>query len=494
MAGSGATLTWSELDAQSNQLARLWRAQGLRVGDHVACIMDNSLEVSVVYWAAERSGLYYTPINSHLNATEIAYILNNCTAQSLIVSERLRGVAAEALATATLVNSALIVGEGDATFTNFHEALAEYATSPIDDETAGGAMVYSSGTTGVPKGVIRPLSGLAPGDFYGMSLALKMAFGTERTIRYLSTAPMYHSAPIDFAMGIHRLGGTLFMMERFDAEAALAAIQRYAITHSQWVPTMFSRMLRLDKEIRLSYDISSLEYAIHGAAPCPVPLKQAMIDWFGPIIWEYYAGTDGGGSTTVSSVEWLARPGTVGRMLGGTLHICDEEGQELPIGQAGTIYFENPNARPFQYFGDEAKTAAAKHANGWTTMGDVGYLDEDGYLYLTDRKAFTIISGGVNVYPQEAENVLAMHPAVADVAVFGIPHEDLGEVPHAVVQVAPGTEANDTLAQELVAYCRGTLASIKCPRSVSFLTELPRLPTGKLYKQKLKDQYWPSKS
>ncbi len=494
MTGSGAALSWTELDEKSTQLANYWRQLGLTVGDHVACLLDNSLEVPIVYWAAERSGLYFTPINSHLTAGEVAFILENCTARSLITNERLWSVAKEALSKAPPVPSVLVVSATSNDVLDFHATLNGQSSQPLEADIAGGAMVYSSGTTGTPKGVIRPLSGLQPGEFFGMSMALKMAFGTERTIRYLSTAPMYHSAPIDFAMGIHRLGGTLFIMERFDAEEALRAIEHYRITHSQWVPTMFSRLLRLDEATRLSYDVSSLEYAIHGAAPCPIPLKRAMIEWFGPIIWEYYAGTDGGGSTTVSSPEWLARPGTVGRMLGGTLHICDDEGDELPVGQSGTIYFDNPNARPFHYFGDEAKTASSRSTQGWTTMGDVGYLDDEGYLFLTDRKAFTIISGGVNVYPQEAENVLAMHPDVADVAVFGIPHSDLGEVPHAVIQLVPSAIASEQLSTALLSYCREQLATIKCPRTLEFIEEMPRLPTGKLYKQRLKDRHWPPSS
>jgi len=308
-------------------------------------------------------------------------------------------------------------------------------------------------------------------------------------MRYLSTAPLYHSAPLTFALGVHVLFGTVYVMERFDAEGALRALGEFDITHSQWVPTMFSRMLALPESTRHAYDMSAHQYAIHGAAPCPVPLKKAMIDWWGPILWEYYAGTEGPGSTMVGSEEWLARPGTVGRCAGGVIHILDDEFRELPAGQAGTIYFETATASGFQYHGDVAKTASTRTPQGWATMGDIGYLDEDGFLYLTDRKAFMIISGGVNVYPQEAENVLSTHSKVADCAVFGIPDADMGEVVHAVVQPAPGVTPDAALVDELLAFCREHLATIKCPRRIDFEEELPRLQTGKLAKAQVRDRY-----
>ena len=488
MTGSGAIRTWGELDERSNRLARHWHDLGLRRGDHVAIFMENRLEYLEVCWAADRSGLYYTPINSHLNADEVRYILSDCGARSLVISPARLAVAVGAVTGSTTLQSVLCVGGAEGCL-DYDEVLAGYGPLPFDDEVSGLPMLYSSGTTGVPKGVVRPLPDRHPREVAGVGLAIKVAWGGGRGMRYLSPAPMYHSAPLTFAMGVHRLGGTVYVMERFDAEAALRAIEDHRITHSQWVPTMFHRMLNLAEEVRTSVDLSSHRYAIHGAAPCPVPLKRAMIDWWGPIVWEYYAGTEGPGSTTVGSDEWVRRPGTVGRAAGCVIHILDDDGNELPAGQVGTIYFESPTAAGFRYHGDDAKTATTRTDRGWATMGDIGYVDADGYLFLTDRKAFTIISGGANVYPQEAEDVLSMHPAVADVGVFGIPDDDMGEVVHAVVQPAPGVRVDEALAAELVAYCRERLSTIKCPRSISFQDELPRLPTGKLYKQRLRDDY-----
>ena len=488
MTGSGATQTWGQLDERSNRLANFWRVHGLVVGDHVALLMENVIEFPEVCWAAHRSGLMYTPINSHLTANEVAFILHDCGARSLVTTVALAAVAHDALRDCPLVETVLCVG-GARGFDDYESALANSSPAILHDETSGAPMLYSSGTTGVPKGVLRPLSGRHPSDIVGTGLAFKHHYNAGPSTRYLSPAPMYHSAPLSFALGVHMVGGTLYMMERFDPEAALRSIETYRITHSQWVPTMFSRMLKLPDEIRSSVDLSTHEAAVHGAAPCPVPLKRQMIDWWGPIIWEYYAGTEGPGSTLVTSEEWLRKPGSVGRVTSGTIHILGDDGTELSAGESGSIYFESPSATGFRYHGDDVKTAASRTAQGWSTMGDIGYLDPDGYLFLTDRKAFTIISGGVNVYPQEAENVLSLHPSVADVAVFGVADDDLGEVPMAVVQVAAGVTQSIELANELLAYCREHLASIKCPRTVTFEVELPRLPTGKLYKQILRDRY-----
>ena len=494
MTGSGQTVTWGELDERSNRLAQFWFAHGLRTGDHVALLVENVPEFFEVCWAAERSGLYFTAINSHLTAPELSYIIANCEARSLVVSAAKRTLAADALGDGDhgTLETRLALGGGGDGFESYEAAMATSTTARLDHETAGQAMLYSSGTTGRPKGVWRPLSGKHPRDDVPVSMSLRVGYGGFPGMHYLSPAPLYHAAPLGFSMNTQRLGGTVYSMERFDAQEALANIERFAITHSQWVPTMFSRMLKLPDDVRNRYDLSSHRVAIHAAAPCPVPVKKAIIDWWGPILYEYYAGTEGSGSTAIGSEEWLQHPGTVGRAAVGSVHILDDTGNELPPGESGGIWFEGPTATSYQYFGDADKTADSRNANGWSTLGDVGYLDAEGYLYLTDRKAYMIITGGANVYPQETENVLTMHPKVADVAVFGVPDEDLGEVVKAVVQPMPGIEPSAELAAELIAYCKQQLATIKCPRTVDFEAELPRLPTGKLYKRLLRDKYWPA--
>jgi fatty-acyl-CoA synthase len=354
-------------------------------------------------------------------------------------------------------------------------------------------MLYSSGTTGVPKGVRKTLTPGPPGDPASASVQIAMAIGARgigSDTVYLSPAPLYHSAPLVYCMATHRLGGTCVVMESFDAAGCLAAIERYRVTHAQFVPTMFTRMLRLPEEERLAYDLSSLTWAVHAAAPCPVPVKQQMMAWWGPIIHEYYAGTEDIGASQITPEEWLAHPGSVGRPL-GEVHILDPAGEEVPVGQSGTVYFAG--GREFEYHNDPEKTAKMRNARGWRTLGDVGHVDEDGYLYLTDRATFMIISGGVNIYPQEIEDTLVMHPSVADVAVFGIPNEDFGEEVKAVVQPAPGVTPGPELAAELEAFAREHLGRFKVPRSIDFVDELPRDPAGKLFKRKLRDPYWGEK-
>jgi acyl-CoA synthetase (AMP-forming)/AMP-acid ligase II len=377
-------------------------------------------------------------------------------------------------------------------FDSYEESIARFPTTMIDDEATGSTMLYSSGTTGRPKGVLRPLPDTKPGDGADRLAALSGPYGFRDGMVYLSPAPMYHAAPLAFSLNAQRFGGTVVIMEKFDPVQALRLIERHRVTHSQWVPTMFVRLLRVPDEERLSFDLSSHETAIHAAAPCPVSVKQQMIEWWGPIIHEYYAGTEGNGSTGVNSEEWLAHPGTVGRARAGTVHIIDEEGNELGPHQEGTIYFGSVGEL-FQYHNDPEKTAGSRLTVGdkqLSTLGDVGYVDEEGWLYLTDRKAYMIISGGVNIYPREIEDVLIQHPAVADVAVFGIPNDDLGEEVKAVVQLLPGHSPSDELAQELREFSRQHLAGFKVPRTVDFTDELPRLPTGKLYKRVLRDPYW----
>ncbi|WP_188186760.1 acyl-CoA synthetase [Nonomuraea sp. SYSU D8015] len=494
MAGSGRIITYRELDEESNRLAHLFREAGLRPGDHIAFMLPNHPLFLVVAWAAHRAGLYYTPISSRLQTGELAYIVDNCGARAFISSADLAGVATSITAATPGVELRLMTDGTAEGFTSYEEAVARQPTTPIADECTGADMLYSSGTTGRPKGVklaatLGPLT--EPSTLLRLNSAL---FAPSAGSVYLSPAPLYHAAPLRYSMTFQRLGATVVVMERFDAEDFLRAVERYGVTHAQLVPTMFIKMLKLPEETRTKYDISSLKCAIHAAAPCPVPVKEQMIAWWGPIIHEYYAGTEGNGFLYVNSQDWLQHKGTVGRSLLGTVHICDEKGDDLPPREHGTIYFENGGA--FEYHGDPEQTRSAQDpkGRGWTTLGDIGYLDEDGFLYLTDRRSYMIISGGVNIYPQEAENVLSVHPKVADVAVIGVPDEEMGEQVKAVVEPLSMAEAGPELEAELIAYCRERLAHYKCPKSVDFRADLPRHPTGKLYKRLLRDEYWPASS
>ncbi len=490
MAGSGETVTFRQLDERSNRLAQLWYASGLRPGDHVAVFMENHPRYLEVVWAGLRSGLYVTTVNSYLSAEEAGYILDDCGARSVVVTPARAQVAREALQHAPRVEMALAVDGGAEGLASYEEATAGQPSTPLPDESAGELMLYSSGTTGRPKGIKRALSGRPIADGHSMALVLATVFGFTSEGVYLSPAPLYHSAPVGFSIGVQSLGGTVVVMEKFAPRAALGAIEKHRVTFSQWVPTMFARMLKLPHTERETYDVSTMEVAIHASAPCPVSVKQAMMDWWGPVLWEYYAGTESNGLCIVRPEEWLEHPGTVGRPLLGEVHILDEAGAELPHGGVGTVYFGGGGR--YEYHNDPEKTKSAQDpaGRGWTTLGDVGYVDEDGWLYLTDRKAFMIISGGVNIYPQETENVLAMHPKVADVAVVGVPHEEMGEEVKAVVQPVDWADAGSQLERELLTYCRARLAHYKCPRTVDFEAELPRLPTGKLYKHKVRERYW----
>lgn len=490
MAPSGARRTYRELDERSTQLARVWRAAGLSRGDHVCVFMENHPAYFEVVWAALRSGLYVTTINSYLTADEVAYILDDSGARSVVVSPAKADVARDALAKARGVELALCVDGGADGLDSYEAAVAVQPTEPLEDEPAGELMLYSSGTTGRPKGIRRPMRDASIRDGQTLGTLLHGVFGFEADCTYLSPAPIYHSAPLGFCLGVQSIGGTVVMLEHFDPVEALAAIAEHVVTHSQWVPTMFTRLLKLPDSERDRFDVSSLRIAVHAAAPCPVSVKQAMMDWWGPILWEYYAGTELNGFCLVGPEDWLAHPGTVGRALIGELHILDDDGTELPANEPGTIYFGGGSS--YEYHNDPDKTAAAKdpQGHGWTTLGDVGYVDEDGWLYLTDRKAFMIISGGVNIYPQETENVLAMHPRVADVAVIGVPDPEMGEAVKAVVQPVEWSDAGPALERDLIEYARERLAHYKCPQSVDFEPELPRLPTGKLYKRILRDRYW----
>jgi long-chain acyl-CoA synthetase len=491
MAGSGETVTYRELDERSNRLAHLLRALGLKRLDHFAIFMENHPRYVECCSAGERSGLYFTCINSFLTSAELAYILNNSQSKVLITSQAKREVALQALRDCPDVKLLLVAdgpGAGEQV-RNLDEASAEHPATPIADEALGMAMLYSSGTTGRPKGVLRPIPDQPPGQRLPIGIALRQMWRIREGQIYLSPAPLYHSAPLAGVSLTIREGGTAIVMERFDAEHFLQLVERHRVTYSQLVPTMFSRMLKLPEDARLAYDLSSLEIALHGAAPCPIPVKRAMIDWWGPIILEYYGATEGLGFTMCDSAEWLAHPGTIGKAVFGELHILDDDMREVPTGATGKLWFKT--ASPFEYFNDPSKTAAANSPDrAMSTVGDVGYVDGDGYVYLTDRAAFMIISGGVNIYPQECENLLITHPKVADAAVFGVPNEEMGEEVKAVVQLMPGFTPGTEIEAELIAFCRDHLAHQKCPRSIDFMAELPRLPTGKLYKTPLRDRYW----
>lgn len=502
MAGSGEAVTYRELNDRSNQVAQLLADAGLGFGDHIAVLMENRPEYFEICWAAQRSGIFYTAINWHFNADEAAYIIDDCDAAALFVSDAYRELAAELADKMPKVKVRLMAGDTSASSSGIdgYEPYAatrdRYPAEPIPEELEGTPMLYSSGTTGRPKGIKyhlkrEPVGATMPGQ---MAL-LTAVFGMNEDSVYLSPAPLYHSAPLFYCMSTMRLGATVVVMENFDPEDALRLIEQYRVTHSQWVPTMFVRMLKLPEPTRAKYDLSSHRCAIHAAAPCPTEVKKQMITWWGPIIEEYYSATEGMGATYINSTDYLNHPGSVGRTLLAPIHILDEAGTELPPGEVGTVYFEPATGRPgFEYHKDGDKTREVFDPHGWATVGDMGYLDEEGFLYLTDRKTFMIVSGGVNIYPQEAENVIVTHPKVFDVAVFGIPDPEMGEKVHAVVQPVDWDEAGPELEREVLEYCRSQLAHYKCPKAIDFDEELPRQPTGKLYKRLVRDRYWGNKT
>jgi acyl-CoA synthetase (AMP-forming)/AMP-acid ligase II len=493
MAPGGQVVTYAELDDEANRLARLFRAAGLQPGDHMALCLENHPRFLSIIWGAHYAGLYYTAMSSRLTTEEMAYILEDCGAQAFITSAYKAGQAAELVDQMPGVKVRLMVDGAIDGYDPYEAAIAEQSPEPLEGRVEGTDMLYSSGTTGRPKGVKVALPDAPLGEGAdGVTTLGQLLFGADESTMYLSPAPLYHAAPLRFCRAVQRTGGTVVVMEHFDPEQYLALVEEHRITFSQVVPTMFIRMLKLPEEVRSRYDVSSLAAIVHAAAPCPAEVKAQMIDWFGPIIHEYYAGTEGNGFVYCNSEDWLAHRGTVGKALIGTVHIVGDDGEEVPTGESGTVYFEGEAASTFEYHNDPGKTQDSRDpkGRGWSTLGDVGYLDDDGFLYLTDRKAYMIITGGVNVYPQEAENVLALHPKVADVAVFGVPNDDFGEEVKAVVEPIDPADAGPELERELIAYCKEHLADVKCPRSVDFRPELPRHPTGKLYKRLLKDEYW----
>ncbi len=493
MHGTDQVLTYGLLEERAHRVARVLHDAGMRRGDHLAIVSTNDLRVFEVYWAAMRSGLYVTAINSHLTAEEIAYIVNDCGAQTLVVAGALGALLDDLLPLVPDVRLRLAFDAAPGGRWESYEWVRDAADpTPLADRPRGADMLYSSGTTGRPKG-IRPTLPDAQVDEHAepiIGVAARM-WGVGADTVYLSPAPIYHAAPLRIAAAVQALGGTVVVMPRFDAAEALRAIDEHDVTHSQWVPTMLVRMLRLDPETRATYRGTHHRVALHAGAPCPVDLKEQMVRWWGPILTEYYSSTEGNGLTMITAAETAEHPGSVGRPLVGVAHICDDDGRELTAGQTGAVFFER-DTEPFVYHGDPERTAATRHPLHplWTTIGDIGHLDDDGYLYLTDRAAFTIISGGVNVYPQEAENVLVLHPAVEDVAVAGVPDPDLGEAVHAFV-VPRGRIGDDALAAELIASVRARIAAYKAPRGVTFVDALPRTSSGKLVKSRLIDLFGP---
>ena len=488
MATSGQVVTRGQLEESANRCAHMLRDLGLQAGDNIAIYMENDPHFMEIACAAGRSGLLYTPISTHLTVPEVEYIVNDCQAKVFVTSAAKSEVASQLLDKMPNVATRLMVNGTVEGYASYEDKVHPYPVEPISEELTGDAMLYSSGTTGRPKGIKLTLEPMAYGELWDGAKMLIAVYGLNTETIYLSPAPLYHAAPLRFVMLTLLMGGTVIIMEKFDALQSLELIERYKATHSQWVPTMFIRMLKLPEEERKKFDVSSQKIAIHAAAPIPIQVKEQMIDWWGPILFEYYAATEGNGLCAITSEEWLQHKGSVGRAVFGTVKILDDEEEELPAGEVGTIYFSG--GHDFEYHNDPEKTASVRSSQGYTTLNDVGYVDEEGYLYLTDRKANMIISGGVNIYPQESENLLVTHPKVLDVAVIGVPHEDFGEAVKGVVQLRNPAEASPELEQELIEFCRSRLAKFKCPSSIDFVDELPRTPTGKLLKRLLKDKYW----
>lgn len=485
MGSAGTVVTFAKLDASANRIARVFRSIGLSVQDNVAVWMENRSELIEVAWGAHYAGLYYTLISTRLTAAEAAYIVRDSGATVIVISEGIPEVNVAALREACPDVRVLGVGISGESLGGL---IARQSSEPLEDAVEGTDLLYSSGTTGRPKGIKRKFTGLPIGTTTVIGSLAEVVIGLGEDSVYLSPSPLYHAAPLRWSMDAMALGATVVIMEHFDAELTLQLIERHRVTHAQFVPTMLGRMVKLPSEVRAKHDLSSLKAVVHAAAPCPASVKHAILDWWGPIVHEYYAGTEGAGLCWIGPQDWLSHPGSVGRPLMGKVRIVGDDGLERPVGEEGMIFFSDGNE--FAYHNDPDRTAAAHNELGWSTMGDVGRVNADGFLYLTDRASNMIITGGVNVYPQEAENLLTGHQKVLDVAVFGVPNEDFGEEVKAVVQPVPDIAGTPELAAELLAFCRANLADIKCPRSVDFRGTLPREPTGKLLKRLLRDEYW----
>jgi len=487
MASTGETVTYLQLEQRTNQIAHYFRKIGLQPKDHVAMLMENHVRFFEIIWACLRSGIIITPISTHLLEEEVAYILNNCEAKLFITTKKFADLGAGLIKKAPKVQKSLMIDGQQPGFPSFEEAIAGLPITPIPDEINGATMLYSSGTTGLPKGVYTPPHSDNIDDVNPVMDSIGKNFKYGPHVRYLSPAPLYHAAPLAYNTVNMLFGGTSIIMDKFDPIKSLALIEKYKANYSQWVPIMFVRMLKLPAEAREQYDVSSMLLALHAAAPCPIEIKEKMIDWWGPCLFEYYGASEGNGLTAITSQEWLTHKGSVGKAFMGEVFILDDEGQPVPTGEIGNVYFKGGNV--FKYHNEEKKTEKAYTKDGHSTVGDVGYVDKDGYLYLTDRKNFTIISGGVNIYPQEIENQLITHPKVADVAVFGIPDPEFGQQVKAVIQPKDWGAAGPELATELLQYCRTKLAKIKIPKSIDFDKELPRKDNGKLYKRRLVERY-----
>jgi long-chain acyl-CoA synthetase len=487
MAGSGVAIDYRTLDERSNRLAHFWRSQGYGAGETIAIVLENHEWFFPLVWSAQRAGLYYACLSHTLSGGDLAYILGDSGARCVIGSQKTLALL-EAASEEGSEASVFLVDPAAPDTPGLPDLVASFPGIPIPDECAGSDMLYSSGTTGRPKGIRRPfLPGQPIAAETPMTPMARGRFKMDETSVYLSPAPLYHAGPLRWAMLVQRMGGTVVVMERFDAQQALDTIARHRVTVAQWVPTHFVRMLQLPEEQRHAFDHSSLQAVFHAAAPCPVPVKEAMMDWWGPIIHEYYGGTENNGLTLIGPQEWLDHKGSVGRAVIGTIRICDEAGELLPAGREGAIFFEGGPV--FAYHNDEEKTLGSRHSKGWTTLGDIGRLDEEGYLYLTDRKSFMIISGGVNIYPQEIENALALHPKVRDAAVIGAPDPDMGEKVVAVIELLKKEDAGDALKTEISSFLRERLGGVKTPRQIDFIDTLPREATGKLFKRLLRDRY-----
>jgi long-chain acyl-CoA synthetase len=482
---SGRTQSYGQLEEVANQMSHLLRNLSLDAGDHVSLWFDNEHIYPSLWWGAHYAGLYYTLISARLTALEAAYIVGNSESKVLVVGRRL--YAEHGIELTRLLGDTVRVVVDDDSSNGLASQLRLSSPAALTGRTEGSPMLYSSGTTGLPRAARRALTGMPLGSSPGVAELAVHLFGMNQSSVYLSPAPLYHAAPYAYVTAATSLGATAVVMEHFDPELCLATIERFKVTHIQLVPTMFVRLLALPCEVRARYELKSLRCAIHAAAPCAVPVKQAMMDWWGPIIHEYYSGTEGVGMTYCPPEEWLSHKGTVGRAIMGSVHVVDDEGQEVSPGIDGTVYFDG--GQRFEYFGDSEKTASSYLPHGWATFGDIGHLDKDGFLYLTDRRADLIIVGGVNVYPQEAENILISHPCVLDAAVFGIPNHEWGGEVKAVVQLMPGVARGPDMEQRLIAACRAVLAAVKCPRSIEFRQTLPREPNGKLLRRVLRAEF-----